>query len=183
MPLLVRNLASDTTLFAKKGQPTVIWAPSGSSGDIMRVPNEWAEDIDFLNSMDAGILEIVEEGSSEEAVAAVKSHQGSFRASQQQAARSVEATLDRRQDRDLIGQACIAPAEGRPEQVCGQQVLIKASQRDEVPPLCKQHEGLAPQFYLVQSGSKGEGEGAAEGREGKVNKVWRRVEMTAPQRG
>lgn len=185
MPLLVRNHASDTTLFAKKGQPTVQWAPAGDlmGDDVQRCPAEWVEDIDFLNSVDRGLLSIIEEGSTPEAVAQIKAHRGSFQAEHDAAKAKIEGSLDRRQDRDLLGVECIGPAEsGRAGLTCGEPVLVRAKAKDEVPPLCPKHESLAPNFYLVQQGSKGEGEDAANGRDGKITKVWKRTEMTSPQR-
>ncbi len=183
MPLLVRNAGSSQTIFAKKNQPTVIWQPYGdpSGQDVQRVPNDWAEDIDFLNSLDAGLLEIVEDESDPEVAAKIAKQRESFRARQQALAAQVESSIDRKQDRDIIQVVCIGPhPNGRGNEECGAPVLVRRAQQGDVPPLCPRHQRLAPEFYLVQSGSKGEGEAAAEGRASEIKRVWKRTETTAP---
>lgn len=182
MPLLVRNTSNSPCVFSKK-DVTITWAISGDpmGNDLQRVPDILADDVDFLNSIDRGLL-TVESGSDQEVVDKIAAQaRVVVRSDDVAAAAAHEAVMDRRQDRDLISVPCIGPALNGRGGECDQSVLVRSANRGDVPSLCPKHESLAPQFYLIDSGSKGEG--ATENRPGQVTKVWKRPEMTAPQRG
>lgn len=183
MPLMVQNNGASTTLFALPGgrQP-IIWAPSGSPNgeDVQRVPDDLAKDIEFLRALDHGVLTVVD-GDDPDVLVSLQRSSSQYAERQARAREASEALLDRRQDRDIVGEACIGPDSRGNDGKCGNQVLMRASERNETPPLCNIHKGLAPQFYLTQEGSKGEG--ASETRAGEITRTWKRVTMTAPARG
>lgn len=175
MPLTVRNLQNSTTLFAIPGGGAIVWQAAGDTmgGDIQRVPDSLADDIDFLNSLDRGVLS-VEDGSNAEVMASIERQSAGFRDSQEKARLRQEAVLDRRQDRDLVTTPCIGPnPNGRGVDECGAPVLVRSATRGEVPPLCPKHESLINEFYTVDSGSKGEG--ATDNTPGRVSQQWKRI--------
>lgn len=186
MPLIVQNTEPNVTVFAKGGI-SLIWKPAGDpmGDDTLRVPDSLADDVDFLATLDKGIL-VVTGGTDPEVMKKIEASSefgrrtADYQARQQAAAAGVESTIDRRQDRDIMQMTCIAPA-NRGQGECGNPVLVAAAKRGDEPPLCGQHKSLASQFYLVQGGSAGEG--ATENKPGAVSRVWKRVEMTAPVRG
>lgn len=184
MPLLVQNNSESTTLFAiGGGKQPLIWKPKGdiSGEDVQRVPTDLADDIDFLRALDNGILTVIN-ADDPEVLARLQRETSAFADRQKQAAAAQEAVLDRRQDRDLIAEGCIGPhANGRGVEQCGAPVLMRAKEKDLHPPLCPRHKGMEHEFYLTQTGSKGEG--ATDYSPGQVSHKWSRVQMTAPQRG
>lgn len=184
MPLTVRNTAGNVAVFASaETGRTIIFKQAGDpmGGDIQRCPNAFAEDIDFLNALDQGIL-VVDQADDPEIFERLQRSSTQYQDRQQQAALRQAEVLDRRQDRDLVTTPCIGPhPNGRGVEECGAPVLQRNANKNDEPPLCPKHVSLAPQFYLVEQGSKGEG--ATESREGQVRKTWKRVQVTAPVRG
>lgn len=175
-PLRVRNRESNTTVFAKQvnGDPVKItFGAAGHTGDVQRCPVALAYDIDFLNSLEAGVLEVIDGPA--DIIADLTFETEQVRAERAAAASKVTENLDRRQDRDIVGTTCIAPLpEGR-SGTCGRSVLQNARQQAEQPPLCSEHLHLAPNYHLVESGSRGEG--ATESRDGVVRREWRAVQI------
>lgn len=186
MPLTVQNNATNTTLFALPGgkQP-IIWAGTGDpmGDDVQRVPDDLAKDIDFLRSLDQGLLTVVD-ADDPEILDGLQRSATNFAERQAASTARAEAMMDRRQDRDLVAVPCLGPDQRGNEGGCGAQVLQRASEikgSDPKPPLCDRHKPLAPQFYLTQDGSRGEG--ATEARAGEITRTWKRPTMTAPSRG
>lgn len=180
-PLRVRNLEPNMSVFAKQinGDPLrITFAASGHNGDTQRMPLAVAQDIDFLNSLEAGVLEVVD--GPEELVESLRFETERQRAERAEAATKATETLDRRQDRDMVGVTCIGPAPAGREGTCGRALVQSAKQRTEQPPLCSEHASLAPTFYLAEAGSKGED--ATETRDGVVRREWRQVTMTERQK-
>lgn len=185
MPLTVQNNAASTTLFAIPGKQPIIWSANGDpmGEDTQRVPDDLAKDIDFLRSLDQGLLTVVD-GDDPDVLASLQRSSTAFAARQAANAAKQESMMDRKQDRDMIGVTCLGPDARGNDAGCGATVLQRASDingADPKPPLCDKHKPLAPQFYLTQDGSKGEG--ATEARAGQITRTWRRVQMTAPARG
>lgn len=173
MPLLVRNTEPNATVFSK-GSIFAKWGPAGDpmGEDIQRVPDEIAEDVDFLRSVDRGIL-VIEDGTNKEVLETIQRQAAVFQTRRANAEAAETQALDRRQDRDIVQVPCIGP--GKTGGQCDTPVLIRAAQRGEVPPLCKGHESLSSQYYLAESGSAGDTQGG-------VRREWKQIQMTAPQR-
>jgi hypothetical protein len=179
-PLRVQNLESNMSVFAKtvNGDPTfrVTFQANGHAGDTQRVPIDLANDIDFLNALEAGVLKVLD-GPAEVVEALQFETKQIAEDRKADAARHTEV-LDRRQDRDMIGAKCIGPRGAGREGTCDR-ALVRSAKSD-TPPLCTDHAHLAPTFHLVETGSKGEG--ATESRDGVVRREWRQAQMTEPQR-
>ena len=174
--LTVKNREPNATVFSKQvnGDPLrVTFAAAGHEGDTQRVPVALAEDIDFLNALENGVLEVT--GGPQDLVEALQFETERARKAREAEASKVSEVLDRRQDRDILGQTCIGPAPTGREGSCNRPLIQSAKQQGEVPPLCSQHIHLAPNFYLAEAGSKGEG--ATETRDGVVRREWRQVEV------
>lgn len=180
-PLRVQNLEANMTVFAKQvnGDPfRVQFSAHGHSGDTQRVPLALCEDIDFLNALESGVLKIVD--GPEEIVEALQFETERVRAEREASAAKSTDLLDRRQDRDIVGVTCIGPAPAGRSGNCGRSLIQSAKQQGEVPPLCSEHQSLAPTYHLVETGSKGEG--ATESRDGVVRREWRAAVMTERQK-
>lgn len=183
-PLRVKNMEPNTSVFAKtlNGDPTfrVTFAAKGHEGDTQRMPVAIAQDTEFLNSLERGVLKVV--GGPKEIVEALQFETDQVRAEREAAAAKNTEMLDRRQDRDYVGLRCIGPAPAGREGTCGRSLIMGAKQQAENPPLCKEHEGLRTQFYLAEAGSRGQIGEATESRDAIVRREWKPVQMTAPQR-
>lgn len=174
--LTVQNHEPNSTVFSKtlNGDPfRVTFAAKGYPGDRQRVPAALADDIDFVNSLERGIIEVVDGPA--DIIEALQFETKSVREAREAEAQRHTSMLDRRQDRDIVGLKCIGPApQGRTGE-CGVAIIQSAKQQADTPPLCSNHQHLTPQFYLAEAGSKGEG--ATENSDGVVRREWRQAEL------
>lgn len=187
MPMIVQNNEQNATAFTKTigGDPVrIIWGTKGQPNDTQRVPDSFADDIDFLNALDQGILTVIS-GPPEllEKIGTQQEQTANFREEQLSRQRaSAEEVMNRVQDKSMVGLTCIGPG-FRPGQICARPVLVAHTQVDEVPPLCEEHESLAPTFSLMETGSRGRAEdGASQSREGIVRREWKQAVITPRQR-
>lgn len=185
MPLSVRNNEVNTTVFTKTvaGEPVrITWGAKGQPNDTQRVPNSFADDIDFLNALEQGVFEVVD--GPPEILSQINQETAKARRLREETlarqAAAAESVMDRVQDKSMVGATCIGPGV-RPGQVCGAQLLIAHKNVNDVPPLCGSHADLAPTFSLLETGSKGEG--ATESRDGVVRREWRQAVLTPSRPG
>lgn len=174
--LTVRNLEPNATVFSKQinGDPfRVQFAAAGYPGDEQRVPAALADDIDFVNSLERGIFEVIE--GEESLVKALQFQTAKAREARESEQQRYASVLDRRQERDMLGATCVGPAPVGRDGACGRPLIQSASQQGEQPPLCTQHQHLSNEFFLAEAGSKGEG--ATPDRDGVVRREWRRAEL------
>ena len=167
MPLLVRNTEPNATIYAKDGI-VIRWGLAGdiNGEDVQRVPDSVADDVDFLRSIDRGIL-VVEDDSDPEIAEKISQQTAAFKVRRVAAQQATDEALERRQDKDLVQVECVGPSRGG--KVCGKPVLVRSAQRNTVPPLCDGHKHYAAQYVASETGSEGEG--------GK-KVVWARVQVT-----
>lgn len=176
-PLRIQNMEKNTTVFTKTVNGNalrIVLTAHGTANDTQRVPLDLAEDIDFLNSLEMGIIKVID--GPDDVVAFLRVEAERVRTEREEQAQRAMAVIDRRQDRDIVGATCIGPAPQGRTGNCGRALLQSARQQGEVPPLCPEHEHLAPNFHLVETGSKGEG--ATESRDGVVRREWRQAVIT-----
>lgn len=188
MPMTVRNNEPNTTVFAKNVDGNlvrIIFTAKGQPDDTQRVPDAFADDIDFLNALDQQVLEVIEcsDPALKEKIDREVRRSGEHRHQRQQRQQAeIESVMDRSADKSMFGAECIAPQDGRPQLKCGRQILVKRTEVNAKPPLCQQHEFLLPTFYLAEAGSKGSAANGADpemGREGVVRREWKQVEIAA----
>lgn len=180
-PLRVQNLEPNKTVFAKVVDGNMVkvdFAAKGYSGDTQRVPMSIINDTDFLNSLEAGVLKVVDGPA--EVLEALQFETEQVRREREESASKHIESLDRRQDRDIVGATCIGPAPTGREGTCGRALIQSAKQQGEQPPLCEEHSHLFHKFYLAETGSKGQD--ATESRDGVVRREWREVTVTERQK-
>lgn len=183
-PLMVQNMEGNMSVFAKTvdGDPTfrVTFAANGHRGDTQRMPVALAGDMEFLNSLERGILKVV--GGPADLVEALQFETEQVRAEREAADARDTEMLDRRQDRDIVGLKCVGPAPTGRTGTCGRSLIMGAKEQAERPPLCDEHESLSTQFYLAEAGSRGQIGEATESRDAVVRREWKPITMTAPQK-
>lgn len=182
MPLLVRNREPNATVFGKiiSGENIrILWGAKGTPEDTQRVPNSFAEDIDFLNSLDKGILEVVEAPA--DIKESLQRETDSLASERERRSKVAAEMVDHQADKSMTATTCKGPAAASRSGECGRQVLVLSKAAKDTPPLCAEHQHLAPEFVLELVGSKGEG--ATPSRDGEVRHEWTRVQLTAPVKG
>lgn len=172
MPLRVRNCEPNMTVFAKSVDGNIVnvrWGPKGTGDDTMRVPDSLVEDIDFLASLESGTLEVVDAPESIREKVTFETNQ--FRADRIASELRQAEVLDRRQERDILGNTCVGPAPAGRTGACNRQVLQSAKAAKEQPPLCRDHAHLAERYFLVENGGKGEAD------EAEMSLAWKPVRV------
>lgn len=180
-PLRVKNMEPNKTVFAKviDGNSIKIeWMPKDHPGDTERVPLVLIEDIDFLKSLESGVLKVVAGPPDVMEHLAFETQQ--VRAEREEERQRMEAGMDRSQDKDVLGLTCIGPAPAGRDGECGKMVIQSATLAAKQPPLCPGHEDLAPHYYLSEVGSKGEG--ATESSDGVIRREWRKSTLGPRQK-
>lgn len=176
MPLMVENHESNRTVFSKSisgSVQTFVWEAQGTPGDLQRVPDALADDVDFLNALDQGCLSLVD-GTNPEVVDRIRADAQVVKDRRVQSEERLASKVDRQSSRDILGTQCLGP-DLRGTGQCDQTVLISAKSKDEEPPLCQRHKALTNQFALTEQGSRGD-------QSNPLRKVWVRAEFDAPVR-
>lgn len=182
MPLTVRNREPNATVFGKviAGESIrVLWSAAGHPDDTQRVPNTFAEDIDFLNAIDRGILEVI--SGPEDLMEALKRETTELAAVREHRAQVATTLVDRQADKSMTAQTCLGPAPMGRSGECGRTVLVLSKAAKDTPPLCPEHQALTPEFVLDIEGSKGQD--ATQSRDGEIRHVWTRVTLAPRVKG
>lgn len=174
MPVMVRNRMPGPTVLTMKDHDPVILESIGDpmGGDVQRVPDSAAEDVNFLKALDAGVISI------DEAPAAVQEslqrQRASFESRRAAVTAAAQNSIDRHANNDFMQAECIGPSPtGRG--TCGTGVPVRESARSSKPPLCQAHESLAAQYVLIEQID------APLSEDGKTPSKWSRVGMAATQ--
>jgi hypothetical protein len=169
MPFAVRNLEAGPAVFSDPTRNIAIeWqgADDEDGGDIQQVPDELADNVNFLRALQKGIFEVEE--APEALRAALDKQTASWRRKSEQAKAQTEAALDPQANNDIIPTPCVGPGP-RPGVQCGADVLIREKSKGERPPLCSKHKNLAGEYVITQ------GEKIVDG---KAETLWTRMGMT-----
>jgi hypothetical protein len=117
--------------------------------DLRPVPSSYLEDVQFLSCLQRGIFSIEE---APEAVReALELHKQEWQSRQERQKAASQASLDQAPQNDMLMLSCIGPSGKGTGQLCGVQVPVKQRARNEAPPLCGAHKGLASQFIAEES--------------------------------
>lgn len=137
----VRNMQSGPTLFKDEQQNFVVtWAGAGDphGQDVQLIPEHYLlNNPQMVKVISRGTLVRADQEVTATADQAAAAHTPGIDLSTQAA----EST-QRVDDKDLIGVGCIAPG-SRQGVTCDAQTLVP-SRNSDVPPLCSQHQSLAP---------------------------------------
>lgn len=161
--LSVRNREVGPTILQLDNRELFVWGAAGHKDgeDVQLMPSTVLDDLRFIRALQNGSIEIVDP--SQEVVdhlakLRIEVTPSLIRDSQRAAATAlVEATIERRQERDLVAAACVGPGQRGRDGECGVQVIMPAGPRDARPrpPLCRAHEPLEPSLVLVSIPSGG----------------------------
>lgn len=174
MPVMVRNQMPGPTVLTLSEHPAVILETAGDpmGGDLQRVPDAAAEDVNFLRAIDAGMITI--ESAPEAIREALASQLAASEARRDATKNSARRSLETMSNRDLVQVQCIGPnATGRGQ--CTNNVAVSERTLDSKPPLCTQHGALAPMCTQVEQID------APLSEDGKTPSKWKYAAMQAAQ--
>lgn len=171
---LLRNLTKNPVIVPLDGRPplTLSGAGDATGGDIIPISEREGDSPEVYRAIQRGLVakttddEIQTEISSREAV------QDTKRTEAEEAAVS-PIVMDRAQDRDMSGVACVAPSSNNPNLPCGSIVVRPSVLQGKEPPLCSAHEGQSGQYVATEV------DGGDEEPLGTTRTQWSRVSMGA----
>lgn len=154
-PIMLLNTYAGPVVFEDEASHTSItWEPAGSNtgGDVQVVPASSLNNIQLLNVLNKGILEVLEapqeikEMIEEQLKSAqlVRQRQA-YRAQTAESAQTVTDSVERTANRDFVVVTCIGPGV-RPGTKCGAELSVRDLNKEDKPPLCNAHKDLANQF-------------------------------------
>jgi hypothetical protein len=151
MPFAVRNLEAGPAVFSDPTRNIALeWAGADDEdgNDIQQVPDELAQNVNFLRALQKGIF-VVEEA--DEALReALDKQTASWKRRTDEAKAATAATIDPEARNDLISMECIGPSQ-RAGVNCGTAVLVREKMIGEKPPLCERHKKLAGEYVMTQT--------------------------------
>lgn len=149
---LVRNMEAGPTVFEwEGGKGKVEWAGAGDpmGGDLQPVPAEYLTQVNFRQALVKGIFAI--EDAPEAILQATELHRQEWQIRQDMVKANAAASLDQAPQNDMLMLACIGPSGKGSGTLCGYQVPVRARAKNDSPPLCGAHKGLASQFIAEES--------------------------------
>lgn len=150
MPFAVRNLEPGRAVFSDLTKNIALeWAGAGDldGNDIQQVPDELADNVNFLRALQKGLFKV------EEAPAALKEalekQTASWTRKREQQETLTKESISEEANNDLITTPCIGP--GARGGQCGEGVVVKEKTMGEKPPLCDKHRGLAAEYVMTET--------------------------------
>lgn len=127
-----------------KGTETVEWQAKGdpSGADVQIIPESIQRSAQFQRLLQKGI---VIEISQEDAYGAVERQNLDFAERTKAASERIQETITHETNRDILSLPCVGP-DARNEGKCGIEIPVTQATKDDQPPLCNQHIGLASQY-------------------------------------
>lgn len=168
-PVMVRNTMDGPTVLSSdpKGSEFVEWQGAGDAngGDIQIVPETITNSVAFHRAVQRGILVIENPEDNPELGEAIEKQNKAWHDRQRMQQQRAEASIEHTRNLDSIVLPCVGPGTrgGR----CGVDVPVKEQTKNDRPPLCSQHIGLAHE-YVPQQG---------EIVDGKATMAWLRTTM------
>lgn len=157
--VVARNLMDGVTVLSAdvKGSVSVEFGamndPEGN--DVQYIPAEVLGAPAFQRALARGVLALIEDESDTDVVDALSKQVAAFQKRQRGAQEQAEATIDRPTSRDAISVFCVGP-DARGTGTCDEPVAVPEAKKDQEPPLCSRHKGLAAQYvpeHLIEKGS------------------------------
>lgn len=180
MATLIRNRRKNSVVLPMPGRPPLTFMPNGdpASGDLATIDDAEVSTAAIQDAIRQGLIEIVPE---EEHDAAYAQADGVVDRMTEDLVGDAMGTIERKQDRDLIGTLCIGPGP-RPGLTCGATILRASAdvKKGDAPPLCGKHESLSAEYYQTEVQVARAESGVDDGPV--TQKVWKRVEMAPPRR-
>lgn len=155
-----------------KGSEFVEWqaAEDPNGMDVQIVPETIASSVPFIRLVQKGIIEIENPEDNPGLTEAIDRQRAAFERRTSGAAAQAASAIEKTADNDILSVPCIGP-DSRGQGKCGEPVNVRSKTKDEKPPLCNQHLGLASQYV------------PDERQEGTTSvKTWVRFTMGAPER-
>jgi hypothetical protein len=147
--VVARNLMDGVTVLSAdvKGSVSVEWGAANDpeGNDVQYVPGEVVSAPAFQRALARGVIALIEDESDTDVVDALSKQVAAFQKRQRGAQEQAESMIDRPTNRDSVAVFCIGP-DSRGTGTCGEPTAVPETKKDEEPPLCSRHKGLASQY-------------------------------------
>lgn len=167
------NVRGITTFSDPKFEQVVKWEAIGDPNgeDIQEVSAEMFNSAQFRKMVHRGVFAVVDDQAEVQAAIEAQAQGYTDRTAAESAA--LQGAVVHEQNNDLIAVSCIGPS-GKVGHDCGVQVPVRDKTSSEKPPLCAQHEHLAPEYVPVDS--------EEIGSDGKPIQHWVRMSVGSRER-
>jgi hypothetical protein len=168
-PVMVRNTEGGPTVLSDlRTKEYVEWqgANDPNGGDVQAVPEEFLNNVNFMRAVQRGILVIENPEDNPEIAEAIAKQNAAWSARRERAQQTAQESIVEEANNDIVTTQCVGPG-SRPDGKCPNTVSVKEKVKADKPPLCAQHESLAPQ-YVRSDNVSGD----------TTSHVWTRVTMT-----
>lgn len=149
----LRNLKNTVTVLTPVfNEPTCLeFQPAGdpSGGDIQYASEELVNTPACVKAIQHGVLAVESDTMSEEVRHAFEQQMRVARQQRERAEAQISHTIDRPENRDLIGESCVGPG-SRPGTPCGDSVSRHERAVQDTAPLCTRHAHLASEYVQVE---------------------------------
>lgn len=153
----LRNLKPGVTVITPQFNDPKVYlefqaAGDPSGGDIQYISEELAATPSCVKAIMHGVLALEENTMSPEVAQAFQQQMDVATSRRKQAEAQIQQSIDRPQNRDLVGQTCVGPGE-RAGSTCGAVVAMQDRAHQDTAPLCARHFDLATQYVRVEDDS------------------------------
>lgn len=121
-------------------------------GDVQYISEELAASPACVKAVMHGTLALETDTMSPEVAQAFQNQMRVARQQREKAQSQIADTIERTENRDLVGETCVGPGD-RPGSECGAQVAVRDRAQRDTAPLCSRHEDLASQYVAVEDNS------------------------------
>jgi len=145
-------------------------------GDVQYVSEELTIAPAVVKALQHQVLALESDTMSESVRSAFEQQMKAAREQRERAQAHIAETIDRPENRDIIGETCVGPGE-RPDAPCGASIAIRDRAQMDTAPLCARHVHLSMEYTRVEDNSYN-----ADGTSKKGYK-WFRTRITPRERG
>lgn len=121
-------------------------------GDLQYVSEELVNTPACVKAIQHGVLALESDAMSADVKAAFEQQMKVARDQRERQQAAVKATIDRAENRDIVGETCVGPGE-RPGVPCGDMVGVRDRTMGDTAPLCARHEHLAMEYTRTEDNS------------------------------
>lgn len=121
-------------------------------GDVQYVSEELTTTPAVVKALQHGVLELEADTMSPDVKAAFDQQMRVAREQRERSDAVIAATIDRPENRDIVGETCVGPGE-RSGAPCGASIAVRDRAQMDIAPLCTRHVHLAMEYTRVEDNS------------------------------
>lgn len=180
-PLALRNLKDTVTVLTPNFSDSKTYlefqaAGDPSGGDVQYISEELAASPACVKAIMHGILALEDDAMSPDVAQAFRQQMEVAKRQREAAERQVAQSIDRPENRDLVGESCVGPGD-RQGVLCAASVALRDKAMQDTAPLCARHIHLASEYTRVEDNSY-----SPDGEDRRKGYKWFRTRIDARER-